>query len=247
VDDNINLSSFNLDILFQKIFCRRENVFKMISRTLLIFGALVGMGAVLISRQEHDEGALMGDWSDPPPLPIFILVNVLAGAFRSMADALTPPPIKMIDMAFAYHTTILAHICQKFTIPDFLATGPKTIEEIAQHMKHKGDKEDIERLMYALAADGMTKLDKNSPDPNAPRFVNSALSAVLRSDHPNSCRGFIGHNVDDLWNAWGSLPLAFGPDAVDAWDVAWPEYPLKEGGIWKLYEANDWREEQFGR
>jgi hypothetical protein len=71
VDDNINLSSFNLDILFQKIFCRRENVFKMISRTLLIFGALVGMGAVLISMQEHDEGALMGDWSDPPPLPLF--------------------------------------------------------------------------------------------------------------------------------------------------------------------------------
>jgi hypothetical protein len=219
----------------------------MISRTLLIVGALVGMGAVLITRQEHNEEALMGDWSDPPPLPIFILVNVLAGAFRSMADALTPPPIKMIDMAFAYHTTILAHICQKFTIPDFLATGPKTVEEIAHHMKHKGGKEDVERLMYALAADGMTKLDKNSPDPSAPRFVNSALSAVLRSDHPNSCRGFVGHNVDDLWNVWGSLPLAFGPDAVDAFDVAWPEYPLKEGGIWKLYEASDWREEQFGR
>ena len=63
--------------------------------------------------------------------------------------------------------------------------------------------------MYALASEDMTQLDKNSPDPKAPRFVNTALWATLRSDHPNSQRGTIGHHVDDMWNVWGSLPQMF--------------------------------------
>jgi C-methyltransferase len=209
-------------------------------------GALIAMAGVMMNIP-HSEDALMKDWSDPPPLPIFITVNFVAGLLRSMADALTPPPIRMSDIAFTYHTTILAHICEKFTIPDYLASGPKTIAEITQHMQMT-DLERVERLMYALAAEGMTKLDKKSPDKNAPRFVNSALSATLRSDHPNSLRGMVGHNVQDLWNVWGNLPLMFGPDAVDnVWDIAWPEHPRAKGGIWSLYEADDDREEQFGR
>jgi hypothetical protein len=60
----------------------------------------------------------------------------------------------------------------------------------------------------------------------------------------------VGHNAQDVWNAWGSLlPLLFGPDAVadNVWDLAWPEHPIAKGGIWSLYEADDAREEQFGR
>jgi hypothetical protein len=141
----------------------------------------------------------------------------------------------------------LAYICQKFTIPDFLATGPKTVAEIATHMQTR-DVQRVERLMYALASEGMTQLDKNSPDPKSPRFVNSALSATLRSDHPNSMRGTVGHNMDDLYNVWGALPLMFGPDAIEsAWDVGWPNYPHEKGGLWNLYEADNVREEQFGR
>lgn len=142
---------------------------------------------------------------------------------------------------------MLANICQKFTIPDFLATGPKTVAEIAAHMQTK-DVQRVERLMYALAADGMTQLEKNSPDPKAPRFVNSALSATLRTDHPNSMRGFVGHNIDEMWNVWGALPQMFGSDAKEsAWDIAWPKYPHDKGGIWDLFEADSVREEQFGR
>jgi hypothetical protein len=163
----------------------------MSSRTLLVVGALVALAAILLKKgRGHDEEALLMDWSTPPPLPIFIGINVLAGILRSMADALTPPPVRMLDIGFMYHTPMLAYICQKFTIPDVLATGPKTVEEIARHMQTK-EVLRVERLVYALASDGMTQLDKNSPDPNAPRFVNTALSAVLRSYHPNSQRGMI--------------------------------------------------------
>jgi hypothetical protein len=62
----------------------------MISSRLLIVGVLAGVVAVFI-RSKHDEDALLTDFSSPPPLPIFIGVNVLAGLLRAMADALTPP------------------------------------------------------------------------------------------------------------------------------------------------------------
>jgi hypothetical protein len=233
----VNLSNLLADTVINRT---------MIGLKGLALAALIGVGAVMMNKP-HSEDALMADWSDPPPFPIFIAVNLLAGILHSMGDALTPPPIRMNDIALGYQTTILAHICEKFTIPDYLASGPKTIAEIAQHMQMT-DLERVERLMYALASEGMTKLDKKSPDKNALCFVNSALSATLRSDHPNSMRGMVGHNAQDVWNAWGSLPLMFGVDAVDnAWDLAWPEHPIAKGGIWSLYEADDAREEQFGR
>jgi hypothetical protein len=218
----------------------------MIGLQGLALAALIGVCAVMMNKA-HSEDALMTDWSDPPPLLIFNAVNLLAGILHSMGDALTPPPIRMNNIAFTYQTTILAHICEKFTIPDYLASGPKTIAEITQHLEMT-DLERVERLMYALAAEGMTKLDKKSPDKNAPRFVNSALSATLRSDHPNSMRGMVGHMAQNDWKPWGNLPLMFGPDALDnVWDVAWPEYPMAKGGVWSLFEADAAREEQFGR
>ena len=86
-------------------------------------------------KSKHDEDAFLKDWSSPPPHPIFIGINFLAGTLRAMADALTPPPIRILDISTMYHTTILAYICQKFTFADFLATGPKTVGEIAAHMQ----------------------------------------------------------------------------------------------------------------
>ena len=37
--------------------------------------------------------------------PIFIGLNMLAGALRAASNALTPPPIKMLEMSMAYHQT----------------------------------------------------------------------------------------------------------------------------------------------
>ncbi len=158
----------------------------------------------------------------------------------------------------------------KLNIADIVATGPKTAAEIAVATKTT-DSTRIERLMYAMAANGLFKLGSPSSD-GTPRFVNSALSAVLRVDHPNSMRGMIGcvclnficvnvcnslhiytgffnslfrHNIDDTYALWGKLPEMFGPNAKDnVWDIVFPEYP---GGIWGKFEANPELEEQFGR
>ncbi len=93
----------------------------------------------------------------------------------------------------------------------------------------------------------MAKLDKSSTV-TEPRFVNTALSATLRRDHPNSVAGFVGHNFEDGFPVWAKLPEFFGPEPVHLpWDEAFPRFKYSKGGIWKFYEANPDSEEQFGR
>lgn len=199
----------------------------------------------------HNEDALLVDWSDPPPWPVFIAINVLAGTFRAMADALTPPPIKMFDHAFAFQTSVLAGVCQSYKIPDFLATGPKTIQEIADYTLTE-DAFRIERIMYAMAADGMTQLDPALRKGEQPRFVNTALSATMRRDHPNSVSGFVGHLTQDVYESFGKIDQALGPNAREngnLWGLVFPDHDPNEnkGGIWKFFEDKPEREEQFGR
>ena len=214
---------------------------------------LVGAVAVMVAMPKtHSEEALMADWSDPPPFPIFIALNVLASAFQSMVDALTPPPVAMIGNAFAHQKSVLAHVCQKFMIPDFLATGPKTVTQIAEYTQ-TDDVQVVERIMFAMASNGMTKLDPTMKEGDEPRFVNTALSAVLRRDHPNSVAGFVGHMVDDAYESFRHLEKILGPSPVDGetpvspWNYVHTDEKYQGGKIWKFYEDHPEREEQFTR
>ena len=53
--------------------------------------------------------------------------------------------------------------------------------------------------MHAMAANGIFKLGSPNSD-GTPRFINSALSAVLRVDHPNSMRAMLGYIIQTLFN-----------------------------------------------
>lgn len=219
---------------------------------------LIGLGAasvgVLLSMPKtHAEESLMGDWSNPPPLPLFIALNVLADFFQSLADALTPPPVAMINMAFVFQSSVLANVCQQFKIPDFLATGPKTIKEIADYTKTK-DVLVVERIMYAMASNGITQLDPTlKKGVDEPRFVNTALSAVLRRDHPNSVAGMVGHTVQDGYQSFGHLDKLLGPASTGTdktlilWDLIHTEEQYQGGKIWKFFGDHPEREEQFTR
>ena len=126
---------------------------------------------------------------------------------RKIADKLTPPQITMLgDIGTAYHKTALAFVIQKYKIADFVGdgTGPKTVEQIASYTETKNVLY-VERFMYACASIGMFQLQGENT------FVNTGLSALLRRDHPNSMAGWIGHNYEDSYQAWGHLDKIFGP------------------------------------
>jgi hypothetical protein len=221
---------------------------KLIMNSLSIVAVIAVIVVGALKLQPHDEKALLTDWSTPPPWPIFIAMNVLAGSLRAVADALTPPPFNVLNMVFGAHQTQLVHVAQKFKIPDLLADGPLTAAEIAT--KIGSDASFIERIMYACAANGIFKLATPALAHEGHRFVNTALSAVLRSDHPNSMRWFAGHIAEDAYPGLGMLAdFVANPSGPVGWEMVNPNYPNGENrlGLWDFFGLNPTRNEQFTR
>ena len=96
-----------------------------------------------------------------------------------------PAPLRVMDDALAYHRTVLIHTAQTLKIPDFIGDESKTVADIAKYTK-TDNVENVERLMYALAAIGYFTLAKERV------FSNNDLSSCLRRDHPVSLAGMIG-------------------------------------------------------
>jgi hypothetical protein len=90
------------------------------------------------------------------------------------------------------------HVASKLRIPDLLASGPKTIAELAS--KCGAHPPTLERLLRALAS-----LEMFAPTPDG-RFRNTPLTEVLRTDHPQSRRdGALFLPASFLWRPLGEL------------------------------------------
>ena len=72
------------------------------------------------------------------------------------------------------------HAAAKLRIPDLLASGSRTIDELAADCG--ANPQALERLLRALTTLGMFARTSDG------RFTNTALTEVLRSDHPQSQR-----------------------------------------------------------
>lgn len=199
--------------------------------------------AATIMNGTHNEDSLLSDWSQPPPWPIFIGINALAGMLRSIADALTPPPVRMINMSFKYMDSALAYVCYKYDIAEFLGSGPKTIDDIA---KFTGTKDIIqmERVMYAMASVGLTKLVPSASKDEPNKFVNTALSATLRKSHPQYMGGMVGSNFEDWSIPVDKIANSIGPNPSPPWDIVHPEYK-NPGGYFRFLKDHPESEEQF--
>ena len=141
---------------------------------------------------------------------------------------------------------MLIYTAQKFKIPDFIGDGKRTVSEIASYTETESE-DKVERLMYALAAEGYFTLLKERV------FANNELSVVLRRDHPVSMAAHVGHNVEVCWTAWGKFAELFGPNGIDCpWDEANPQYAASAGnggffGSNGLMASDPVQEEQFMR
>lgn len=219
----------------------------ILSKLTLITAAVVALISAFIfstNSVETYEASLLTDWSHPPPWSIFIFLNALAATLHNLADALTPPPVRMINLSFDFYNTVLAHICSKYDIAEFLSTGPKSVKEIAEFTKSE-DVIQLERVMYAMASIGITKVQKNGEDGAEPKFVNTPLSATLRKSHPQSMWGMIRHTFEDSYQSGFHLSNAIGPKSTIPWDAVYPEPYKGNRGIWAFYNDHPDREEQF--
>ena len=95
------------------------------------FGA-AAVAVAIVNSMPHDENALMAELGPPPPLPIFLAVNIFADLLRKLADKITPAPIRAFDLGFKHTNMVLPYVAVKYRIPEFIGDSNLiTAKEIA--------------------------------------------------------------------------------------------------------------------
>src|SRR5947209_1194005 len=94
------------------------------------------------------------------------------------------PSIQMMQILWPGAMAVQAiHVAAKFALADLVASGPKSIRELAEATHTHGLS--LGRLLRALTSLGIFAEDTTG------RYRQTALSDTLRSDHPESIRPFV--------------------------------------------------------
>jgi hypothetical protein len=122
-------------------------------------------------------------------------------------------------LANGYQVSQAMHVAAELKLADYVDSEPRSAEELGQLVGARA--ESLYRLLRALTSVGVFEETADR------RFVATAVSELLRSDHPRSMRGwplFVGS--DHHWEAWHDLLncVRTGEDAyrhlhgVSCWD-----------------------------
>ncbi len=112
-----------------------------------------------------------------------------------------PPDAVLMQMLFGAQMQRSVCLAAKLGIPDLLAERAQTAEELAA--KTSTHPPSLYRLLRTLASIGVfaEKAEK--------KFELTPISALLRSDVPNSVRDFaVMMGEDWMWQAWSELPYS---------------------------------------
>ena len=118
---------------------------------------------------------------------------------RSTKPAAPPlPAAEVLRLATAYQASRALYVATKLGVPDLLADGPGSAEDLAAATGAHAPS--LRRLMRALAAFGVLAEGGDG------RFTLGALGGSLRADAPNSVRALIlMYGDEDFWRTWGDL------------------------------------------
>lgn len=109
------------------------------------------------------------------------------------------PQETMLQMFTAYWLPQALHTAAKLRIPDLLVDGPRTAAELARDTQMHEDS--LRRLLRTLSSVGVFSEAEDG------RFGPTPLSQTLRSDKPDSLRGYLMLvNSEWFWRAWAQLP-----------------------------------------
>jgi hypothetical protein len=111
-----------------------------------------------------------------------------------------PPHAVLFEMLFgAWTAKILAEVV-RLDVPDALAEGPLTADEIVRKAGVRAHPVALHRALRACAALGLVTED------SVGRFGPTRLSALLTRDTPGTLKRFVEYSGGTLWKIWSGLP-----------------------------------------
>lgn len=121
-----------------------------------------------------------------------------------------PPHAILQEMLFgAWTAKILAEVV-RLDVPDALAAGPKTADELVHQTGIRAHPGALHRALRACAALGIVTED------SAGRFGPTRLSALLTRDAPGTMKRFVEFSGGLLWKVWTGLPEGLATAAPQA-------------------------------
>jgi len=132
-------------------------------------------------------------------------------------DQQLPPSARLMQMIFGFTVARSISVAAEFRIADYLKDGPKTADELAQ--LSSVHPRSLYRLLRALAGSGVFAED------SAGRFTLTELGDLLRTDHPESLRGFAELMADAVnFETWADLSYSV--------KTGEPAFPHRNNALW---------------
>ncbi len=110
---------------------------------------------------------------------------------------MSSPREELNHMIAGFWRTQAVYVAVRLRIPDLLAAGPRTADELAA--ESESHPRSLYRLLRALASSGVFREDADH------RFSLTPLSECLRRDTPGSMTGLAWMRGDWQYRAWGDL------------------------------------------
>ena len=116
----------------------------------------------------------------------------------------------LFEMLFgAWTAKILAEVV-RLDVPDALASGPMTADELVRKAGVRAHPIALHRALRACAALGIVTED------SVGRFGPTRLSALLTRDTPGTLKRFVEYSGGTLWKVWTGLPEGLATGAPQA-------------------------------
>ena len=134
----------------------------------------------------------------PPPRAAVRAVLALRSALLRAADRTVPAEVALFELSNGAGAMHVARALAELRVPDELAKGPRTAEQLATALDLDADA--LHRVLRAAATRDLVRLDRRG------RFRLARLGHVLREDHPRSMRPWVLYmSSPATQQAWAGL------------------------------------------
>jgi hypothetical protein len=135
-----------------------------------------------------------------------------------------PVPEQIIQIITNFWSSRAVYVFSKLGIPDLLASGPKTADELAEATKTHAPS--LYRVLRALTGIGFVSATGDG------RFAQTPLSEILETDAPGSLRWFtVSELGQEHYPAWGNLM-----HSVKTGEIAFDNFFGAD--VWKYFQQN---------